>query len=189
MKYANHSVDEIPVGVENAITNADLRQRWNVAERTRQEIVQALRRDDNGDDYIIMSTPNKGAYFRTNDLVIIRGYIDECQQKIEAIRDDMRKARRIVAKNTAPASKSQLPTLVCKLKNFRLASGITQSDFVRFMRESCYEFDRMALSKAENGHIILSPPAILAAAKILGCTPSDIYPNLLTCVSGLTEGK
>lgn len=189
MKYRNHSADEIPVGVENAITNAELRQRWNVAERTRQEIVQVLRRDDNGDDYIIMSTANKGAYFRTDNPVIIRSYIEDCQQKIRGIQEDMRKASRIMAQRAAPTPKPSLPTMVCKLKDLRIASGITQADFVRFMRKSCYEFDRMTLSKAENGHIILSLPAILAAAKILSCTPSEIYPALLTCVAGIMEDK
>lgn len=192
MKYANHTMDEIPIGSENAITNAELRDRWGVAERTRQDILRELRLSDNGDGYILITTPDKGAHYRTNDPAEIRGFLDNCQQQIDAIQATAKKARRIMQKADAPTinpAAISKETLVCNLKDLRLLDNVTQSDFVRFMRERCPEFDRMTLSKAENGHILLTPAALAAAAEILGCNPDNIYPNLLTCLTGTTEDE
>ena len=60
---------DIPIGAENAITRAELARKWGVNDRTARERIAALRADDNGDGYVIVSHSRGGVhgYYRTND--------------------------------------------------------------------------------------------------------------------------
>lgn len=69
----------------------------------------------------------------------------------------------------------------CRIGDIR--SGIwTQHKLVNAVRNSdkplCKEFDRVMLSKAEQGVIILIPQHVEAIAEILGCKAFDLYPDL-----------
>ena len=69
----------------------------------------------------------------------------------------------------------------CRIADLR--SGIwTQTKLVNAVRESgkplCEEFDRVMLSKAEQGVIILIPSHVEAIADIIGCKCFDLYPDL-----------
>lgn len=71
--------------------------------------------------------------------------------------------------------------IVCHIADLR--SGIwTQEKLVKAVRDSgkplCQEFDRVSLSKAEQGVIILIPAHVEAIAEIIGCKCFDIYPDL-----------
>lgn len=69
----------------------------------------------------------------------------------------------------------------CRIADIR-AGSYTQSQLVNAVRESgcplCLDFDRVMLSKAEQGVIILIPQHVEAIAEIIGCKCFDLYPDL-----------
>ena len=77
----------------------------------------------------------------------------------------------------------------CNLKRLRFRRGMDQIvllDGVNAVlsRQNNGEWypplDRVALSKAENGYVLLIPEHVHAIAAFLGCSAHDIYPNLYT---------
>ena len=77
--------------------------------------------------------------------------------------------------------KKKIGSVDCRIADIR--AGIwTQQKLVNAVRESgkplCKEFDRVTLSKAEQGVIILIPSHVEAIAEILGCKAFDLYPDL-----------
>lgn len=69
----------------------------------------------------------------------------------------------------------------CRIADIR-AGMWTQEKLVNAVRHSgkplCLDFDRIMLSKAEQGVIILIPQHVEAIAEVIGCKPFDIYPDL-----------
>ena len=92
---------DIPIGAENAITRAELARKWGVNDRTARERIAALRADDNGDGYVIVSHSRGGVhgYYRTNDTETIRRYANEVNSRAVNTFLPLRKARRVLIQN------------------------------------------------------------------------------------------
>lgn len=74
--------------------------------------------------------------------------------------------------------------VVCCIRRLRTSSGKSQEDVVEGANHKidtlgikCPIRDRVSLSKAENGSIILIPDHVFAIATFLDCTMHDIYPE------------
>lgn len=95
MKY---SEADIPIGAENAITRAELARKWGVSDREARRIVAALRADDNGDGYVIVSHSRGGVhgYYRTDDPDTIKRYVNEVHSRARNTFLPLRKARRVL---------------------------------------------------------------------------------------------
>lgn len=69
----------------------------------------------------------------------------------------------------------------CRIADLR-AGMWTQGQLVNAVRKSgrpfAEDFDRVMLSKAENGIIILIQQHVEAVADVIGCKPFDLYPDL-----------
>ena len=89
---------DIPIGAENAITRAELARKWGVNDRTARERIAALRADDNGDGYVIVSHSHGGVrgYYRTNDPETIKRYVNEVHSRARNTFLPLRKARRVL---------------------------------------------------------------------------------------------
>ena len=92
---------DIPIGAENAITRAELARKWGVNDRTARERIAALRADDNGDEYVIVSHSRGGVrgYYRTNDPEVIKRYVNEVHSRARNTFLPLRKARRVLIQN------------------------------------------------------------------------------------------
>ena len=92
---------DIPIGAENAIKRAELARKWGVNDRTARERIAALRADDNGDGYVIVSHSRGGVhgYYRTNDTETIRRYVNEVHSRAVNTFLPLRKARRVLIQN------------------------------------------------------------------------------------------
>ena len=92
---------DIPIGAENAITRAELARKWGVNDRTARERIAALRADDNGDGYVIVSHSRGGVrgYYRTNDTENIQRYTNEVHRRAVNTFLPLRKARRVLIQN------------------------------------------------------------------------------------------
>lgn len=73
--------------------------------------------------------------------------------------------------------------VVCNIRRLRGRYFLTQDEVVDGANEYLKELDakplldRVSLSKAENGSIILIPDHVFAIATFLDCTMHDIYPE------------
>ena len=92
---------DIPIGSENAITRAELARKWGVNDREARRRIAALRADDNGDGYVIVSHSRGGVhgYYRTNDTETIQRYTNEVHSRAVNTFLPLRKARRVLIQN------------------------------------------------------------------------------------------
>ena len=92
---------DIPIGAENAITRAELARKWGVNDREARRRIAALRADDNGDGYAIVSHSRGGVhgYYRTNDTETIMRYANEVNSRAVNTFLPLRKARRVMIQN------------------------------------------------------------------------------------------
>ena len=95
------SDNDIPIGAENAITRTELAAIWGVSDREARRRIAALRADDNGDGYVIVSHSRGGVhgYYRTNDTETIRRYANEVNRRAVNTFLPLRKARRVLIQN------------------------------------------------------------------------------------------
>ena len=95
------SDNDIPIGAENAITRTELAAMWGVSDRIARRRIAALRADDNGDGYVIVSHSRGGVhgYYRTNDTETIRRYANEVNRRAVNTFLPLRKARRVLIQN------------------------------------------------------------------------------------------
>ena len=92
---------DIPIGAENAITRAELARKWGVSDRVARRRIAALRADDNGDGYVIVSHSRGGVHgcYRTNYTETIRRYANEVNSRAVNTFLPLRKARRVLIQN------------------------------------------------------------------------------------------
>lgn len=178
--------NDIPIGSGNSITRDALAKLWGLSDRRTREIIQDLRNQDNGDDYIIVSRSDGNGYFRTDDPAIIAAFIKDTQNRAANTLLPLQKAKRIMREHS-PRKQTEVGMIVCKLHEYR-EGFITQTKLVKQMQKRFPGFDRVALSKAENGLIILPPDVLAEIARLLDTTPRDIYPSMLTEYQAIMEG-
>lgn len=166
---------DIPVGRERAVTRSELARKWGKSERTVREIVQRLR---NKPGMPILSDAKGLGYYRTNDPAELSDHL----------RREVTRAVRILRPLMAVQAGIENPVEFCRLRALREAKGMSQSEFVNRLRERCPYMDRVALSKAEGGQVMLNPEAMWAAATILGASPAVIYPTLMIDCAAVWEG-
>lgn len=89
--------DDIPVGAENAISRAELAKMWGVDQRTVRSIVHNLRAEDNGDEFVIVSSSNgRTGYFKTDDPHLIHRFMRETKSRAINTFAPLKKARRVL---------------------------------------------------------------------------------------------
>ena len=91
-KYYN----DIPIGMENAITKKELQIRWGMTERAVRAKIQLLRAADFGDDMVIISRSSGRGYYRTNNLEEIIAYKQEVINRGKHTFLPLRKVNRIL---------------------------------------------------------------------------------------------
>lgn len=95
---------DIPIGIENAISRADLAKMWGVDQRVARAIVHELRTVDNGDPYVIVSSSNgRSGYYRTDDPYLIHRFIRETRSRAANTYASLKKARRVLEDFSARA--------------------------------------------------------------------------------------
>ena len=89
------SIDDIPIGAENAITRQALMHKWHMRDRTVRETVARFRAQED-DPYIIISHSNGRGYYRTDNISQIEGYVREMDARIRNTAKAVNKARRLL---------------------------------------------------------------------------------------------
>lgn len=88
--------NDIPIGADNAISRAELSQKWECSDRMVRNTIAKLRAQDNGDDLIIVSHSTKKGYYRTNDIATIEWFVREQSKRARNTFLPLKKARRVL---------------------------------------------------------------------------------------------
>lgn len=90
--------NDIPIGKHNAVTRAQLCKKWGVDDRTVRLRIAALRAEDNGDDYIIVSHSRGGVsgYWRTDQADEIQHFFNETKKRAINTFKPLKKMRRVL---------------------------------------------------------------------------------------------
>ena len=92
-----YSMEDIPIGAENAISRKELAQKWGVSDRLARRFIAQLREQDNGDRYVIVShSDGRGGYYRTDNPAQIRHFYNETMKRARNTFKPLRKAKRVL---------------------------------------------------------------------------------------------
>lgn len=125
-----HSIEDIPIGAENAITREALARKWNTNDRTAREIIAKLRAEDNGDGYVIVSHSNGRGYYRTDNIEQIRHFFNETMNRARHTFRPLGKVRRILKGANTMKTEARYP----KLLAWMCANGMTPAKLARRAR-------------------------------------------------------
>lgn len=170
MEYFDYELywSDIPIGKENAATYQDLIILWGAKERKVRQILNALGRYDNGDDFVLIRSSSGRGFYKTDNPGIIKAYRRECLHKGKSMFAPLKKVNRILNTNASQIAFEN------NLRVYREAKGLKQSDVcVRMMQED-RAFDKSMLSKMENSICLPTPFQLAKLADIYGCAPSEL---------------
>lgn len=92
-----YSMEDIPIGAENAISRKQLANKWGVSDRIARSYIARLREQDNGDRYVIVShSDGCGGYYRTEDPAQIRHFYNETMNRARNTFKPLKKVRRVL---------------------------------------------------------------------------------------------
>ena len=138
---------DIPIGRENAISKERLQKIWGFdSERVVRRTIAELRKIDNGDNFVIVSTSSCKGFYRTDDPEEILKYKRETLNRAKHTFAPLGKVNRILMENDA-----QLELIAPnKLKEAREAAGLKANEVIPIIRKYDPSFDKSMMSKIEN---------------------------------------
>lgn len=80
-----YNTTDIPIGAENAIPRAELKTIWNLSDRDMRDEVAAKRTEDDGTDYVIISSSGRVGYHRSDDEFEIKQMMLENIARIKSL--------------------------------------------------------------------------------------------------------
>ena len=155
----NH-YESIPIGKENAILRETLCVLWGKKPRSVRRIIEQLRSQDNGDDYVIVSTAHSAGYYRSNERDDIRAFKEEVTRRGKHTFRPLRKVNRILGIH------EQQVSTVNQLKMVRLESKIKAEEVTLELKKIDPRFDGSLLSKIENGLCMPTPQQLQAMSRL-----------------------
>ena len=161
----------LPVGKENAISYAQLERRWGMSERRVRAMLADLSRFDNGDNYILIRSSAGRGFYLTDDPATIAAYKRECRSRAVKTFAPLKKINRVLSDVQPDAINYSFTN---NLKLIRKDRGMRQEDVCDLMRVVDPSFDKIKLSRLENGYAMPTPAQLHALARIYGCEPSEL---------------
>lgn len=168
--------NDIPTGRENAISRAALMRKWKKSDREVRRIISDLRNDERFGDAVICSSHRNEGYFKSTEPAHIAQFIKETRNRAINTLKPAKNAARVLRILQTGEGQTVQGNMLCCLRDIRKASGMSQTDFERAMRQRYGEFNRVVLSAIENGTVVMTDAQTQYAAEVLQCDPGDIYP-------------
>lgn len=81
-----YNINDIPIGAANAITRRNLQALWNLSDRDMRDEIAAKRTEDDGSDFVIISSSGRYGYHRSDDPIEIRRMIAENEARIKSLK-------------------------------------------------------------------------------------------------------
>lgn len=163
----NH-YESIPIGKENAISKHELCRLWQKDERQVRRIVEQLRKHDNGDDYVIVSTAHRAGYYRTDNRSQIKAFKNEVTRRGKHTFRPLRKVNRILGVD------EQQISFTNNLKIARMEARLKGDEVIRELRKLDKRFDKSLLSKIENGLCMPTPEQLQIMSKLYQKTIEEL---------------
>ena len=160
---------DIPIGKDNAIGYDDLCRLWGVKPRVARQILHALSRFDNKDNFVLIRSGSCKGFYKTDEIDRIIKYKQECLNKGRSNFAPVKKINRILSANDTQYS------FYNNLRVTRESVGMNPREVVRKLRNAgIWEVDEPILNKLENGVVLPNPQTLQALATIYGVSVRDI---------------
>lgn len=170
MKTLDEMYKDIPIGKQNAVSRQELMAAWGVSDRMVRSKIAAMRREDNGDNYAIISTCNGRGYYKTDNIKDILAFKKETTARGKQTFNALRKINRILQTNS---NQMELVS-VNRLKDARKAAGIQAKEVVEIVRKYDPLFDKSIMSRIENGRCAPTSLQLSIMADLYGKTPAEL---------------
>ena len=160
--------NNIPNGKENAASYLELCYKWSCSSRKVRSILHELSLYDNGDNLILIRSSSGKGFYKTDNADEIRAYRRECLNRGKRTFAPLRKIDRVLS-----VSSGQL-SITNSLREMRLASGKSQKEVCKAMKQSEPGFDEIMLSKMENNRCLPTGEQLEKLAQIYACKPFEL---------------
>lgn len=137
--------ESIPIGKDNPILRAELCILWKMSDRQVRNTVAKLRSQDNGDDFVIVSTSDNAGYYRSDDRLDINKFKQQTLKRGKRTFLPLKKVNRILNIHQNQTSINNV------LKMARIEAQLTTDEVVKELCKVDVRFDKSLLSRIENG--------------------------------------
>lgn len=163
----NH-YESIPIGKENAVLRNHLCVLWNMDAREVRRKVAKLRSQDNGDDFVIVSTSNQAGYYRSDNRSDIENFKQEVSRRARHTFIPLKKVNRILGTHQNQVSMTNT------LKMARIEANLKGSDVINELKKIDRRFDKSLLSKIENGLCLPTADQVRVLTKLYNKPINDL---------------
>lgn len=161
--------DEIPIGKHNAVSYAELMIKWQLGERAVRYALHQLSTIDTGDNYVLIRSSRGNGFYRTDDLEEIERYKKEITSRGLNVLATAKKAKRVLQQQG-----NQQLSFTNNLQQYRNARNLQQTAVVAYMKAADPSFDKVILSKMENGACLPTPAQLYKLAELYQTTPDEL---------------
>lgn len=88
--------NDIPIGKANAVTRSQLCIKWGCNDREARRVIALYRSMNSNDGYAILSTSDGSGYWRSNDPVEIRRFINEAESRARNVFLSISNAKKVL---------------------------------------------------------------------------------------------
>lgn len=139
--------ESIPIGKENAISKERLQTLWGFTnERAVRKTIAELRKLDNGDNFIIVSTSGCKGFYKTDDPEEILKYKNETLNRAKHTFAPLGKVNRILLESDTQLEFAS-PN---KLREARESAGLKAKDVIPIIQKYDPNFNKVTMSMIEN---------------------------------------
>ncbi|MGN0694549.1 MAG: hypothetical protein ACI4LK_06545 [Lentihominibacter sp.] len=165
--------DDIPIGKRHAISREQLQELWGLSERGVRKVIAELRQEDNGDDYVLVSTSSGKGYYRTRNIDEIELYKKETMNRARHTFAPLKKVNRILSEHEADNQMEFTP--VNNLRAARKEAGLTARAVVEVIRRDAVpKFNAYDMSRIENNRCYPTSSQLLIMSRLYRKSPSEL---------------
>lgn len=161
--------EDIPIGKHNAVSYAELMIKWQISERAVRDVLHQLSTIDTGDNYVLIRSSRGHGFYRTDELEEIERYRKEITSRGLNVLATAKKAKRVLQQQ----GNRQL-SFTNNLQQYRNARNLQQTAVVAYMKAADPTFDKVILSKMENGACLPTPAQLYKLAELYQTTPDEL---------------
>lgn len=171
MLTAEEMYNSIPVGRENAISKEALQKMWGLQNEraVRREILE-LRKIDNGDDFVIVSTSSCRGFYKTNNKNEILKYKNETMSRAKHTFAPLKKVNRILSE--VDTQLELIPPN--RLKEAREAAGLQAKEVIPIIQEQDPSFNKVTMSLIENNKALPTALQLSVMSRLYKKTPAEL---------------
>lgn len=164
--------ESIPVGKENAVSKEQLAIMWGYkTERWVRKAIENMRAEDNGDEYIIVSSSHNKGFYRTNNIDEILEYKRETTNRACNTFLPLKKVNRILAEMDDIQLELVPPN---RLREAREAAGLKAKDVIPIIQQYDPSFNKVTMSLIENNKALPTARQLAVMSRLYKKSTADL---------------